>query len=198
MKLDVVFPTPIWYDDLQILDDELDSIKDFCLYYEKNEPKKIVSNVNGYQSQSLEFKENYPDNLKRLLYSFQDSMIECLRQMESPVTIELSNFWINVNRGTDFNTLHNHPRSSLSGVFYVHAEDSEAYLRFFRTSNEGFLYDQFKVKNHLLDEYVKVTPRSRKLLIFPSWIKHDVMPGKPGSLRISIAFNSNIKNNDNI
>ena len=47
--------------------------------------------------------------------------------------------------------------------------------------------------NHYTSSVWSITPQKGKLLLFPSWLEHEVSPGLSQESRISISFNSRRK-----
>lgn len=109
-----------------------------------------------------------------------------------------SDSWFHVTRRGGFFGLHNHPMASWSGVYCVdpgqHDADkpdsgllsfvnptvaSSMYLDVANTSMRG------PFSNHI--RHVRLEPG--QLVLFPSWVLHDVKPYEGDTERITVAFN---------
>lgn len=103
--------------------------------------------------------------------------------------------WANVSRSGDFNTPHIHPQNHWSGVYYVLAPDfSEDRIK--RAGNIEFQDPRGPVtmlKSPGQADSMSLTPRQGSILLFPSWLYHWVNPFSIDTMRISIAFNAQIR-----
>ena len=101
------------------------------------------------------------------------------------------NFWININGKHDYNLLHDHQKSVLSGVYYVDVpDDNMGDLVLVRPDHA----DYFLTGNVEESTMVNAPSVSKKavtstMYLFPSWIKHYVDRNESEKERISIAFN---------
>jgi uncharacterized protein (TIGR02466 family) len=181
-------------------------IKEIYNYKERYDVDgRKISNVGGYQSwdfnwdiivsNNIEYKE-----LNSLFSSIQSSLLSINYGAEA--SLDISNAWVSINHKHDYNRTHQHPNSIFSGVFYLqNPEDSESIIKFYR-SREFSDYLMTQYISHDLDssywsEDFKIFPKAGDLLIFPSYMFHEVYPNRSESPRISIAFNTNHTEMDN-
>ena len=113
--------------------------------------------------------------------------------------------WPNLNRFGDYHDYHNHPRSYLSGTYYVKVPAGTEKLKLRRDVRSGCIsfYDpRYSVNMTSIkgDPYVDpeytVRPEPGMLLLWPSFINHFVHPNLSRQLRLSISFNVNLKWSD--
>ena len=110
------------------------------------------------------------------------------------------NMWANINRSGHANEFHSHPASYWSGVYYVDdggiAEDASLGGELEFMDPRGPLPAMFAP--HLAIAMTgglsagateRVPPKAGRLVMFPSWIMHQVRPYRGTAERISIAFN---------
>jgi uncharacterized protein (TIGR02466 family) len=97
--------------------------------------------------------------------------------------------WININNYKDFNILHSHSNSTISGVYYVKTNEKSGSICFQHPGEP--IFGEYKV-----DEYNKINSNiyclpslQNTLYLFPSTLKHFVRPNQSNEDRISIAFN---------
>ena len=90
--------------------------------------------------------------------------------------------------------LHSHPNCILSGVFYLKIPDSAPPI-IFNDPRDHYKYIQYPVKfgnprdmYKLLPEYV-INPTEGLILMWPSWLEHQVPSSKCSEERIAVAFN---------
>ena len=113
--------------------------------------------------------------------------------------------WPSVNRFGDYHDYHNHPRSYLSGTYYVKVPAGTEKLKLRRDARPGCIsfYDpRYSVNMTSIkgDAYVDpeytVRPEPGMLLMWPSFINHFVHPNLSKQVRISISFNIVLKWSD--
>jgi uncharacterized protein (TIGR02466 family) len=92
--------------------------------------------------------------------------------------------------------LHAHPQSILSGVFYLKIPENSPPI-IFNDPRDHYKYIQYPIKfgnprdmYKLLPEYV-INPTEGMILLWPSWLEHQVPPSSCSEERIAIAFNVN-------
>lgn len=109
-----------------------------------------------------------------------------------------SHTWFHVTRRGGFTILHTHPMASWSGVYCVEPGESpedrpdSGVLRF---------HNPHHYSNYFLDAgNLRLQPpyhhgswnirfRAGQLVLFPSWLQHEVLPFEGGNERITVAFN---------
>ena len=100
--------------------------------------------------------------------------------------------WANVARAGQYHLVHDHAGSHWSGVYYAATGTPDADARF---NGQLELLDPRSgtgmVPLHAgsFEERNMVTPEPGLKVLFPSWLRHHVLPFKGTGERISIAFN---------
>lgn len=157
--------------------------------FQKTDEGTIKSNRGGWQSKEDHF---YFDPSFARYYDYIVRHI--LSSTPFPNTkVILSNMWININRKGDYNASHDHPRSLLSGVFWVKTPKDcggivfESPMEF----NYSFLYEKAhpQLKELNFNNSKHFSPLEGSILLFPSNLRHHVEPNQSEEDRISIAFN---------
>jgi uncharacterized protein (TIGR02466 family) len=191
MNLDLYFPTPIWWQDLNINNNEL---LEFCFASQVKDPDgRKISNVGGWQSNDFSPEDDI--RLKPLVDSIFQSAKFCLDTYgfrEGSCKLTIGNLWININTGKDVNMVHTHPTSFLSAVYYVKASKQSAPIVFYKDFAEDFAITAVApVERHtqLSASTAKYPPKAGRLVMFPAWLPHSVLPSNEEENRISIAFN---------
>lgn len=105
--------------------------------------------------------------------------------------ISLDAIWINILGEGGHHSGHIHPGSILSGTIYLAVPEGAGDIRF-----EDPRLARMMAAPPLLDEveenqrrFVYIAPKPGDILIWESWLRHEVMPGKSEEPRISISFN---------
>ena len=111
--------------------------------------------------------------------------------------------WANVNGPGDANICHYHPGSFWSGAYYVddggcasdHSLGGEFEMLDPRGAGPGMFAPTLKFAGEdgqSVGAAETIRPRPGLLLLFPSWLFHQVRPYRGDGLRISIAFNLSV------
>ena len=195
-KIVNLFPSSIH--NLEITD--FDECKDELVkevYQEKErDPKgRIVSNQGGWQSNSYELHECKSEMLQKVIKNSLSEFKKNLLQEDVGMTCE---GWMNINGPGDFNLKHNHPRSHLSGVFWIKVpkksgsivfHSPEIFNRFQELDcyKEDFCYNSNCYMTH------SFVPNQGRILIFPASLEHHVNENKSNEDRISYSFNLVLK-----
>ena len=99
--------------------------------------------------------------------------------------------WLNVNDIKDSNILHDNPFTKLSGIFYSNAPENCGNLFFsnpveiqhFISSGEINKYNSYNCSKY------QITPQNNMLIIFPSFLKHEVAINRSKNKTIFFSFN---------
>ena len=96
----------------------------------------------------------------------------------------LDSLWANLLKSGGQHSGHIHPHSIISGTFYVAAPAGSGAIRF----EDPRLPLMMAAPTHP-DTFVTVEPRPGLLLMWESWLRHEVLPGTAKGERLSISFN---------
>lgn len=182
-------------------------LRRIILEREKSEPNVQHANVGGWHSKHdlLDWPSPAVGTLKGWIVEAVNSMIgTTIEQMRAgglnrPFTGGLSVYaWANVSRRGNYHTLHNHPGSAWSGVYYVDAggpapgnypESGVIDLHDPRAFTEMTF-----VPGEPYGQKYPIRPEPGMMLIFPGFLYHYVHPFLGEGERISIAFNVRASN----
>jgi uncharacterized protein (TIGR02466 family) len=112
--------------------------------------------------------------------------------------------WFHVTRTGGYQSIHYHPRASWSGIYAVqagdHVEDrpESGQVKFYDPRGPVFMHvdpgnERLEPRYTTTPVYVQHTPG--RLVIFPSWLMHEVLPYVGRTERIVVAFNAWITRN---
>ena len=190
MKSELLFSTPIFHDFYNL---DIDGLEEYCLRIQGQSEGRKKSNRLGWQSNDIQDDEEIKPLLDQINESLQDLSI--YSNIKDNYSIRVSNMWVNVNKKYSFNSNHIHSSSFFSGVFYVKVPENSGRINF---ENPSSLQELFidKVKpfmnnyNHFTAHSWTYDPRPNMVVLFPSWIEHNVDQNLSEFDRISIAFNT--------
>jgi len=166
-----------------------DPLIDWIYQYQKTTEGVIVSNRGGWQSPSDFWKQESFFDFKDYILN---NIFSALRHYNQEFV--MSNMWININKKGDYNIPHNHPSSTISGVFWVKTSDKCGKLSF---PSPNLFYEARLLNS--IDKNIReeqnycesfhFLPQEGKMILFPPQLYHGVAPNESDEDRISIAFN---------
>lgn len=103
----------------------------------------------------------------------------------------LDSLWVNLLRGAGHHSAHIHPHSIISGTFYVEVPKGSGAIRFEDPRLALMMAAPARRKDapEELQPFVAVEPRPGLLLLWESWLRHEVLPGRGTAERLSVSFN---------
>ena len=96
----------------------------------------------------------------------------------------LDSLWANLLKSGGHHSGHIHPHSIVSGTLYVEVPRGSGSIRF-----EDPRLPLMMAAPPRSDSFVTVEPRAGLLLMWESWLRHEVLPGTGKGERLSISFN---------
>jgi uncharacterized protein (TIGR02466 family) len=180
------FPTLIYAKDVDLNTDQL--ANDIVAWSKQDKGIK-KTNVNGWHSETNmhempQFKSLVDELFKMQFEIFKEEWLD-----REP---RLGNMWANINPPGGYNRPHIHANSLFSGVYYIKAPANSGKLvcndprpgvqTVMPTRKKG------QPPKHLWRE-VHLEPKVNRIIMFPSWLWHNVEPNESNDIRISVSFN---------
>ena len=105
--------------------------------------------------------------------------------------LKLDSLWVNVLDGKAGHSGHIHPHSVVSGTLYVALPPGSRGLKFEdpRLAMMMAAPPRREDAPEMLRSFVEVVPAVGEVLLWESWLRHEVPPGSAKDRRISISFN---------
>lgn len=184
-----VFPVPIFHTELdrEFTKKELN----FCKNQINDANDNIGNNTskNNYLLEEKELKE-IKNFIEKNIKVYMDNIV-C---PADDTQVYITQSWINYNGQNQFHHEHAHPNSYISGILYIKADETIDSINF---KNRQYSFIEPLIKNHNIwnskDWWYPV--KSKKLIIFPSSVTHNVFQKNDSNIRISLAFNTFVKGN---
>ena len=191
-NIQFIFGTPLWR--LRWPDAQSDSLKRIAQQVEKDISSGEINS--GFNKSNFLGSQSRRCLLRESPY-FYDSERRILLEMLHSVLPLNDNFrilaWMNCSPVGSHNSAHVHPGAEISGVFYISVppESGRIVFRDPRPQSEmSQLYAKDGKIFKALNPRIPVSPVSGDVLLFPSWLMHQVEPGRgQDGLRISMPFN---------
>jgi uncharacterized protein (TIGR02466 family) len=105
--------------------------------------------------------------------------------------LKLDSLWINILDRGGAHSGHIHPHSVLSGTYYVSVPPGSSAIRF-EDPRLGLMMaapSRKAAASRRSQTFVSVDPKPGTLLLWESWLRHEVLPNRARQQRISISFN---------
>lgn len=189
MIVEYHFPTPTYVFDIGNAI-ELNSIleKNIIEWSEKDKGVKKTNNAGWHSTTDMHTKEEYKP-LVNILYEAQRQIFQKELLEGEPI---LGNMWANINPKGGSNTAHTHPNCMFSGVYYVKTPENCGLLQINDPRPGIQLYRPIRKKIQEPRELwreIFYNPVAGRLIMFPSWLVHSVLPNESNDIRISVSFN---------
>ena len=108
-------------------------------------------------------------------------------------TIALSDIWVNIMPPTAAHSLHLHPLSFISGTYYVATPRGCPGLKFEDPRLDRFMAapPRLPAARRENQTHIIYPAEAGNVILFESWLRHEVPPNRVPAERISISFNFN-------
>jgi uncharacterized protein (TIGR02466 family) len=105
--------------------------------------------------------------------------------------LSMTDCWVNIMGASAAHGLHLHPLSSISGTYYVRVPRGTPGLKFEDPRLERFMAAPPRVSGARRENrpWVSFSVQAGQLLLFESWLRHEVAPNPRAAERVSISFN---------
>ena len=103
----------------------------------------------------------------------------------------LDSLWVNLLKAGGWHSGHIHPHSIISGTFYVEAPRGAGAIGFEDPRLPLMMAAPLRRADAPEDiqTFVEIEPRPGLLLLWESWLRHEVRAGRTRSERLSVSFN---------
>lgn len=105
--------------------------------------------------------------------------------------LELDSLWVNVMDRGSIHSAHIHPHSVVSGTYYVEVPEGAADIRFEDPRLAMMMAAPPKKERarRQNQSFARVSPKAGTLLLWESFLRHEVLPNSARGKRISVSFN---------
>ncbi|MFZ3229250.1 MAG: TIGR02466 family protein [Pseudobdellovibrio sp.] len=130
-------------------------------------------------------------NLEKKINLHVGKYLKNLDYNASEKNLKMTNCWVNIMSKGALHTAHIHPQSVISGTYYVSIPAGASSIKFEdpRLSffmNSPVIKEKAKLSNQ---RFVNLQPKAGDLVLFESWLKHEVPTNETTQSRISVSFN---------
>lgn len=190
-----LFATPLYeaeFDETRLLKELAHSIRSLAADDRAGIGWSRTHGYKGYTSYAslddLPVRDPAFGDLKRLLTRHAAAFANELAWDVKP---KLDSLWVNLLKGGGHHSGHIHPHSILSGTLYVEAPPGSGAIRFEDPRLPMMMAAPQRRADapEQLRQFVTVEPRPGLLLLWESFLRHEVLPGAAKGERLSISFN---------
>ena len=152
---------------------------------------KTISNLGGWQNH---FPVINTEKHRKIVEEQNKCIEEYLKVFQfNSVKYTKINSWVNVNKGADHNLLHAHGGSEISCCLYIKLPtDSDSGVFEIEDKKDLSMLKRDHEICRAYDTY-SILPEEGNLIVFPSWMKHRVMPTYSEQDRVSLASNYRVE-----
>lgn len=154
--------------------------------YEDNEKNKISQN-------KFILNEKIFASAKNKIEFYMQQYFKEIYSPKENLTVKITQSWLNITQKNEQHHTHAHPNSILSAVLYLNT-DSEDRIRFhspYESSSVVNFHNYDKEFTNLYNAAAcEFLVSKNDLIIFPSFLRHDVPTKNTDGHRVSIAINS--------
>ena len=191
-----LFPSPVFQFKIENHEEINKQLIEYIYGLKKEDDQGIKrSNVNGWHSKNFKIeKDNVPYNFIKSIHGhIKEVIVDGFGWKYIPEKVGITEIWSIINKKGTFNTSHNHPGSYLSAAYYVKAPNECGDIHFF-DPNEIKKFNSPPIENptDLSTSGFSIKPEEGNLLLFPSYLYHDVGKNLSDEDRIVISFNVSI------
>lgn len=129
--------------------------------------------------------------LKKQLDKHADAFARALHLDLGAAKLTLDSIWINLLEPGGVHTGHVHPHSALSGAYYVTTPAGASMLKLEDPRLPLMMAAPPRARDAPQDEqtFIRLEPRAGELLLWESYLRHEVAPNAAKRARVSVSFN---------
>lgn len=154
--------------------------------------KNYLGGYTSYGSMSeLHLFSSSFDELRKKIDKEIAHFVQHLEMDISPKELKMRNCWINIMNQHVTHSMHIHPLSVISGTYYLKIPKGSSGLKFEDPRLNSFMASpprKTKAQRHN-QRFVTLQPQVGDVILFESWMRHEVTPQPKEAERISISFN---------
>lgn len=191
MLVQEIFSAFMAMDNLDLSNDEI--LKN-CYNLKNTTEGRIISNKGGWQSEDIVKNKSFENFFEKV--TEKANSIKDLYKLKNEHMLFVDSAWVNINQKYDYNVLHNHGDNFFSGVYYANVPDNSGAIEFRHPSAAKAVISWSKFAyqlNGMNSDILNIEPKTGQIIIFPSWLDHEVNRNNSDEERVSIAFNFKIK-----
>ena len=191
-----LFPDPIFHCKLENYKQINKELLNYILELQKKDKKgNNRSNRGGWHSPNFDIvNPGPPINFINSFKDFLKHIIEDEIGWEYvPNKQRVVAMWAIINKKNSYNVKHNHQNCYLSSAYYIKKPENSGDITFYDPKeSKTYRFPEVEKHTNYSAESVTIKPKEGDLLIFPSYLYHDVGVNLSDEERIVVSFNIDI------
>ena len=191
-----LFPDPIFHYKLENYKQINKELLNYILELQKKDKKgNNRSNRGGWHSPNFDLvNPGPPINFINSFKDFLKHIIEDEIGWEYiPNKQRVVAMWAIINKKNSYNVKHNHQNCYLSSAYYIKKPENSGDITFYDPKeSKTYRFPEVEKHTNYSAESVTIKPEEGDLLIFPSYLYHDVGVNLSDEERIVVSFNIDI------
>jgi len=165
-------------------------LKKYILQLKKKEKGLQHSNEGGWHSAYFNLDQ---EPFLHLHSKIKEQVSILARDMGIKITPHVEEAWALINNYKDYNKVHCHPHTTFAGVYYISVPPKSGNIIFYNPAIDGIQSHWYEYNitryNTFTSSKFTAIPSEGSLMLFPSFLKHEVGPNLNKDPRIALAFN---------
>ena len=199
-KTKLLFSTPLYHASLSESENfNMDELEKSCWSIAQDDKAGQKwcdeNNYPGYTSYAslsdLTWRSPFFEELKNLLDLHVKTFVEELDFDLEGRNLKLEDLWINILSEGGNHSAHIHPNSVVSGTTYISMPSGSSAIKFEDPRHSMMMAAPSRIKDakEYLKPFIYVNPSVGDVLLWESWLRHEVPANNSSEERISISFN---------
>ncbi|MES3037475.1 MAG: TIGR02466 family protein [Bdellovibrionota bacterium] len=119
------------------------------------------------------------------------SFVKLTEMNIKPGELHLSSCWVNIMPPGAFHSMHLHPLSTISGTLYLDVPPKSPGIKFEDPRQGLFMASPPRKENAKPENqrFFLLQPKVGDVVLFESWMRHEVPINRSGKKRVSVSFN---------
>ena len=199
-KTKLLFSTPLYHASLSESENfNMDELEKSCWSIAQDDEAGQKwcdeNNYPGYTSYAsltdLTWRSPFFEELKNLLDLHVKTFVEELDFDLEGRNLKLEDLWINILSEGGNHSAHIHPNSVISGTTYISMPSGSSAIKFEDPRHSMMMAAPSRIKDakEYLKPFIYINPSVGDVLLWESWLRHEVPANNSSEERISISFN---------
>ncbi len=144
----------------------------------------------GSMSQLQKFSSTYGD-LEKLINPLVRQFIKHTEMDIHGKELRMNSCWLNIMPKQVVHSMHIHPLSIISGTYYLKIPKGSGGIKFEDPRMGLFMASPARKENARIENqrFVTLQPKVGEVILFESWMRHEVPTNQAASERVSVSFN---------
>lgn len=154
--------------------------------------KNYLGGYTSYASYSQlhQFSSTF-DDLRKAIDPLVKDYAKTLEMDLQNKKLVMTSFWLNIMPQGVVHSMHIHPLSTISGTYYVQVPKKSSSLKFEDPRMVNFMASPPRKPKARQENqrFVSIEPQAGQVILFESWMRHEVPPNPVSQDRVSVSFN---------